>query len=123
MKYVAICKPIATRACWCGLCQTLAAENISINLVFPGAEVTITEELSNFQSGAESGNKMHWKFCPKCGTHLFSEVEEKPTLIIVRAGTLTDSESIKVEGLIWTSEAPSWAQLDPEIPHLKFQTT
>ena len=123
VKYVVTTKPIATRACWCRLCQTLAAGNATINLVFPRAEVTITGELSDFQTGAESGNKMHRKFCPKCGTHLFSEAEEKPTLIVVRAGTLTDSESIKVEGLIWTSEAPSWAQLDPEIPHLKFQTT
>ena len=62
VKYVATSKPIATRACWCRLCQTLAAGNATINLVFPRAEVTITGELSDFQTGAESGNKMHRKF-------------------------------------------------------------
>jgi hypothetical protein len=121
VKYIAACKPIVTRACWCNVCQTLAAGNATINLAFPKAKVTITGELSDFQGIADSGNKMHRKFCPECGTHLFSEAEERPTIIVVRAGTLVDSKDIKIEGLIWTSEAPSWAYLNPDIPHFPHQ--
>ena len=29
---------------------------------------------------------MHRRFCPSCGTHLFSEAESRPHLVIVRNG-------------------------------------
>jgi hypothetical protein len=64
---------------------------------------------------------MHRKFCSKCGTHLFSEAEERPTIIVVRAGTLNDSKVVKIEGLIWASEAPSWAYLDSDLLHFSHQ--
>lgn len=121
VKYIATCKPIVIRACWCNLCQTLAAGNATLNLALPKAEVTITGKFSKFQSTVDRGNKIHGKFCSKCGTHLFSEAEERPTIIVVRAGTLNDSKIVKIEGLIWTSDAPSWAYLNPDISHFPHQ--
>ncbi len=121
VRYSADTSPIVTRACWCRLCQTLASGNATINLAFPSSALTVTGELRDYVSIADDGNKMHRKFCPNCGVHLFSEAEERPNLIVVRAGTLDDTEQVKIEGIIWTSEAPSWAWLDPDVPHFEFQ--
>jgi len=52
---------------------------------------------------------------------LFSEAEERPAMIVVRAGTLDDADQVEVEGIIWTSEAPSWAYLNPDVPHFERQ--
>lgn len=121
VRYIVNTNPIITRACWCKLCQTLASGNATINLAFPKSAVTVTGELQDYTSVADSGDRMHRRFCPSCGVHLFSEAEERPNMIVVRAGTLDDTEQVEIEGIIWTSEAPSWAYLDPNVEHFEKQ--
>ena len=121
VRYSITAKPLVTRACWCRFCQSLASGNATINLAFPSDSITISGELNDYESTADDGNKMHRKFCPNCGVHLFSEAEERPNIIVVRAGTLDDVEQVNIEGIIWTSAAPKWAHLDPELPHFDGQ--
>ena len=121
VRYTLNAKPIVTRECWCKLCQSLASGNSTINLVFPVDAISISGELKDYSSIADDGNKMHRRFCSSCGVHLFSNAEERPNIIVVRAGTLDDAEQVKIEGIIWTSEAPSWAYLNPDIPHFENQ--
>ncbi len=121
VRYTVDAKPIVTRACWCTLCQRLASGNATVNLAFPSCAVTVVGELQDYASIADSGNKMHRRFCPKCGVHLFSEAEERPKIIVIRAGTLDNTEQVVIEGIIWTSEAPSWAYLDPNVVHFEKQ--
>lgn len=90
-------------------------------MVFPTRAVTIIGELHDYASVADDGNKMHRRFCPNCGVHLFSEAEERPNMIVIRAGTLDDAEQVAIEEIIWTSEAPSWAYLNPNLPHIEKQ--
>ena len=117
IRYEASAQPIMTRACWCRTCQHLAAGNATINVVFASEAINIYGEPSDYVSIADSGNKMHRKFCPGCGVHLFSQAEVRPHILIIRAGTLDDQKDIKIDAIIWTSSAPAWAQLDPTIPH------
>jgi hypothetical protein len=114
VRYQAKVEPLVVRACWCRLCQYIAAGNATINLAFPSDAVTITGELSDYRSTAESGRHMHRRFCPSCGVHIFSEAEERPHLIIIRAGTLDDPSIAVPSAIIWTSQAPKWAKIDPE---------
>ena len=58
---------------------------------------------------------MHRRFCPSCGVHLFSEAEERPHLIVIRAGTLDDPSIAVPAGNIWTKQAPKWAYIDPHL--------
>lgn len=121
VRYTASVHPVVTRACWCKLCQKLASGNATINLAFPTAAVAVTGELRDYTSTAESGNRMHRRFCPVCGVHVFSEAEERPEMIVVRAGTLDDAGQVAIQGFIWTSEAPSWAYLNPNVEHFAGQ--
>lgn len=121
VRYTVNSKPLVTRECWCSLCQTLASGNATINVAFPAKAITITGELKDYSSIADSGDTMHRRFCPNCGVHMFSEADEKPEMIVVRAGTFDDVEQVEIGGVIWTSEAPSWAYLNPQVPHFKKQ--
>ena len=107
---------IAMRLCWCRLCQYLAAGNATVNVVFPSNAISIEGAPSDYRSVAESGNVMHRRFCPQCGTHLFSEAEQRPHLIIVRNGALDDTELLKPGATIWTTQAPQWAWIDETLP-------
>ena len=121
VRYTASAEPVVIRACWCRVCQFFAAGNATVNLAFPSEAVTITGELRDYPSTADSGNRMHRRFCPVCGVHVFSEAESRPHLIIVRAGTLDDPSIAAPSGVIWTSSAPTWAHIDPELQQFEGQ--
>ena len=116
VRYRVDADPIITRVCWCRLCQYLAAGSGTVNVCFPSESISIEGELTDYRSVADSGNVMHRRFCPKCGTQLFSEAEARPHLIFVRAGTLDDSEVARPAMTIWTSQAPSWACINSALP-------
>jgi len=109
-------KPIAMRLCWCRLCQYLAAGNATVNVVFPSDAISVEGELTDYRSVADSGNVMHRRFCPKCGTQLFSEAEARPHLVIVRNGALDDTALTTPGATIWTAQAPEWAWIDAALP-------
>jgi hypothetical protein len=117
VRYASTAHPVAVRTCWCRVCQYFACGNASVNLAFPSATMTVTGELRDFPSTADSGRLMHRRFCPTCGVHVFSEAEERPHLIVVRAGTLDDPSIAQSDAVIWAASAPPWALLNPDIAH------
>ena len=113
--------PIVARVCWCRVCQYLSAGGGTVNVCFPSNAITIEGEMKDYRSVADSGNVMHRRFCPSCGTSLFSEAEARPHLIFVRAGALDDPQIAKPAATIWTSQAPSWACINASLPKVERQ--
>jgi hypothetical protein len=116
VRYQTNAKPLTARYCWCRFCQFIAAGNAAVSVCFPSADMLIEGETRDFVSVADSGNRMHRRFCPACGVHLFSEAETRPHLIFVRAGTLDDPEVARPAASIWTARAPTWACIDETLP-------
>jgi hypothetical protein len=113
--------PIAMRLCWCRDCQYFAAGNATVNVVFKSEALRVEGELRDFESVADSGNRMHRRFCPNCGTPVFSAAESRPHLVIVRNGALDDTDLLKPSATIWTDSAPDWAWIDAALPQHKGQ--
>ncbi len=113
--------PLARRACWCRDCQYLSSGNASVNVAFRTEGVTITGELGEYVSTADSGSTMRRRFCPKCGTPMFSHADSRPHLVVVRAGVLDDPELAQPASFIWTASAPSWGLIDPDLDNCEGQ--
>jgi hypothetical protein len=64
---------------------------------------------------------MHRRFCPSCGTPVFSASEARPHLVIVRNGALDDTELLNPSATIWTASAPEWAWIDEAHPRFDGQ--
>ena len=73
VRYETAAEPIVARYCWCRVCQYFATGNAAVSVCFPTAGMAITGELRDFVSIADSGNRMHRRFCPTCGTLLSHE--------------------------------------------------
>jgi hypothetical protein len=116
VRYRITAEPIVTRACWCRLCQYLGAGSGTVNTCFPSESVSIEGRLSDYVSVADSGARMHRRFCGICGTQMFSAAESRPQLLFIRAGTLDTPELVRPAATIWTAAAPSWACIDAQIP-------
>ena len=112
---------VVTRVCWCRECQYLGAGSGTVNACFRTAAFTVKGQTSDYPSVADSGNRMHRRFCPSCGTPLFSEAEARPHLIFVRVGTFDDPNLANPAMTIWTSSAPRWACIDAELPQVMKQ--
>ncbi len=121
VRYRVMAAPIVTRACWCRVCQYLGAGSATVNACFPTSAMQVQGQTQDYRSVADSGNVMHRRFCPKCGTALFSEAEARPHLVFVRVGTLDDPEIARPAATIWTSSAPTWACIDASIPAVERQ--
>jgi hypothetical protein len=118
VRYSIDAEPLVARTCWCRACQFIGAGSATVNVTFPSEAVSFEGVLSDQVHHADSGNIMHWRFCPTCGTHVVLQGEARPQFLTVRAGTLDDPEIGKPSITIWTAEAPSWAAIDPNIPHI-----
>src|SRR5574340_3792 len=95
--------PLTVRACWCRDCQYLAAGNASVNAIFKADSFKVTGEVAEYVSTADSGSVMRRRFCPKCGTPLFSLSSRRPDVMVVRVGALDDREVGGPSGFIWTA--------------------
>lgn len=116
VRYRIEAEPMLMRFCWCRDCQYWAAGNATANVMFPSDAVHVTGELRDYRSIAASGNVMHRRFCPVCGTPVFSEAEVRPHVKLVRAGTLDNPNVVKPDMSIWTASAPQWACINESLP-------
>ncbi len=92
-----------------------------MNACFRTATFGVTGATRDYSSIADSGNRVHRRFCTECGTPLFSEAEVRPHLIFVRAGTFDDPNIPNPAMTIWTSSAPPWACIDEGLPRVDKQ--
>ncbi|WP_380875034.1 aldehyde-activating protein [Sphingomonas sp. DBB INV C78] len=116
VRFTVDATPLGVRTCWCRLCQYLAAGNATVNVIFPADKLTVTGEVRWHEAVADSGNHMRRGFCPECGTPLFSDALVRPHLAVIRAGALDDPNLVAPQSTIWTSAAPDWAHIDPDLP-------
>lgn len=121
VRFKATEAPVTARVCWCRDCQKIGAGGPTANAACRTETLTVEGALKDYVSIADSGNRMHRKFCPNCGTHLFSEAESRPHLVFVRLGAFDDPEVVKPAATIWTASAPRWACIDPALPQIPGQ--
>jgi hypothetical protein len=107
--------PAATRQCWCRQCQQIAAGGPTQNAIFKAEDVSITGDLACNTWTAASGNTLTFHFCPACGSQIYAQSSARPHLKTVRFGALDEGHGLKPEMVIWTEDAPSWAQIDPSL--------
>ena len=118
VRFTIDAEPEGARMCWCRDCQRIASGSATVNVLFPEEAVRYDGEMTTLRLIADSGNTVERGFCPKCGAQMYSKTVDPPGLPMrVRAGTLDDPELMAPTAIIWTASAPSWAPLDPGLPH------
>lgn len=60
---------------------------------------------------------MRRRFCPKCGTQLFSHSSARHEVMVVRVGAPEDREIGAPASYIWTASTPSLGHIDPGLPN------
>ena len=102
-------EPLTLYACHCTDCQKRSGSAFGLSLWVPRAaiEVTSGEPALQVLKGAD-GRSRPGRSCAQCGARLWSEPEKRPTLAIVRAGTLDDTAWLRPVAHVWTRSAQPW---------------
>lgn len=101
-------------ACHCTHCQKASGSGASYNTPVPASTFAITAGTPKlFADMADSGNILNRYFCGDCGSAIYNQRTKTPELVIVKVGTLDDSNGMKLVMNIWTKSARPWMHIDP----------
>lgn len=103
--------------CHCVDCRKSSGTDHCTHIVVPEDGFTVSGEIKFYDHPADSGNIVSRGFCPKCGSAIYSKNAAMAGMVFVRVSGLDDLEIAKPQMLLFTSRAPSWSQLDPNVPN------
>lgn len=102
--------------CFCTDCRRASGTSHGSHMIVAADDFSVDGEVRFFEKTADSGNAVRRGFCPRCGSAVYSTNAGMPGMAFVRASSLDDPEAFTPAMAVYTSRAPRWAELDPELP-------
>ena len=116
VRYASTMEPQMTGHCHCVDCRKSSGSGHCTHVVLPASAFSVTGEVRFYDRKADSGNMVRRGFCPNCGSALYSLNSGGTALVFVRASSLDDPEMVKPQMVVYSSRAPSWDHVDPNLP-------
>ena len=119
VTYEVASEPLATAICHCRHCQRQSGSAFSLIVAVPTGAVTVTGEPKTFADTADSGAAVDRKFCPECGSPIFTVVVATPELTFIKAGTLDDVSALAPQFEVWCQSAQPWVPDHAGLPRFE----
>ncbi len=116
VTYSASTDTVISGNCHCVDCKKASGSGYAPTLFFPQSSLTIHGEVKFYASPGKSGLMVQRGFCPTCGSQLFGKPAAMPGMVAVRAGSLDDLSVFKPTLDLFTSHAPAWDAMNPDLP-------
>jgi hypothetical protein len=104
-------------ACHCVDCQRRSGAPFGVGAFYPEDSVAISGTAKEFTRDAASGGKVHSYFCPKCGSTLWWQADNLPSLIGVAVGALADPEFPGPVRSVFEQSKHHWVRIDGAVAH------
>ena len=101
--------------CHCPDCRKFTGSAFSSVLAVEAEGFKVTSGQDNLVAYASSPGK-HRSFCKTCGCHVFARAEQRPGMVMVRAGSLDDDPQMRPQCHLWTSMKAPWHEITDSIP-------
>ena len=102
------------RHCHCRDCQkTSGAHGAVVALVARDKFKLEKGTPKRYAGKAASGRTLYRFFCADCGSPIYGQRESTPEMMTLRAGTLDESNDLRIAMHIWTGSARPWSYIDP----------
>jgi hypothetical protein len=107
-----------TLVCHCTTCQRHSGSAFGTFLFFPAGSVAVTGTLKTYtEPGGVSGEPLHRRFCPNCGTPIILQREGAPRMLIA-AGTLDDTSIVRPAINLFCDSAQKWVPITSDTRNL-----
>ena len=116
-RYRVTQEPLTLYACHCTDCQKRSGSAFGLSMWVQRAAIEVTQGEATLQvlKGAD-GRSRPGRACVACGARLWSEPEKRPSLAVLRAGTLDDTSWLHPVAHIWTRSAQPWFVFPEGVP-------
>lgn len=103
-------------ACHCDACKKRTGSAYGLSVPVEAENIiSFTGETTTFIRTAESGRRVHYEFCPSCGTTIRWRLEASSKRYIFAAGAFDAIQQLRAVGEMYTDEALPWARLGCEL--------
>ena len=102
--------------CHCIDCRKTSGTGHGSHMIVPETAFEFSGAIKFFDKPADSGNLVRRGFCPECGSALYSTNSGLPGVVFVRASSLDNPEQFQPQMVVYTTRAPTWDLMDPELP-------
>lgn len=109
-------KSTAALHCHCRDCQKVTGAGKATIVLFPEDAVSIAGTFKQYGALGSDGSHVNRGFCPRCGSQMFTHIDEMPGFVFVKAGSLNDSSWVKASLNCWESTASPWSPVDGQLP-------
>jgi hypothetical protein len=114
VRYTVTGEPVFSGLCHCRNCQRYTGSSFEAVVAFPTPSVSVKGELKTYEDMGDSGQPVHRRFCPNCGSGIIAECDVLPGLTIVLAGGLDDPAAFKPTMDVYWSSSQPWMHTDGE---------
>jgi hypothetical protein len=113
VRYEITADPLFSGKCYCTDCRRSSSTGHSAIMAVPAPALKVTGKLTGYSKGADSGMQTTRRFCPTCGSGIYTTPEAMAGVAFVKASTLDDPEQFPGGHSIYVSRAPTWDQPQP----------
>ncbi len=115
VRYSAAADPAVIAVCHCKNCQRQSGTAFGTVVGVPKGTLNVTGTLRTYEDISATGNAMHRRFCPECGSRITTDADSMPNLTFVMAGTLDDTSWVDPMVQFWCDSAQPWVSLPEKV--------
>jgi hypothetical protein len=109
--------PVRISMCHCLACQRRTGSVFGVQARFPREKVVVEGRAVDYVRVADSGGKVTSRFCPRCGTTVYYELEVVPGFVGVPVGGFADPTFPAPTVSIYEARAHRWVLNPLEVTH------
>lgn len=117
LSAVVVGEPVRISVCHCLACQRRTGSTFGVQARFPRDQVTIQGEATVYVRVADSGCRLHFHFCPRCGATVFYHQDELPDTVAIPVGAFADPAFPPPRVSVYESRRHPWTGLPAAIEH------
>ena len=102
--------------CHCKDCQRITGSGKATIVFIRTNDLKINNDYKVFSVIGNDGTNVNRGFCPNCGSPIISFVTEQPNLRFIKAGSLDNSDWLKIESSFWSVSACKWDPINESLP-------
>ncbi|QNQ11022.1 GFA family protein [Sphingomonas alpina] len=106
----------AIYCCHCLNCQSWAGSAFTQSALLPDGAISVTGPVIEYRFINPSGHESHQRLCGTCHTRIFNTNSARPGLVVLRAGTLDESDRLSPRLHMWVRRKQPWVVIAEDIP-------
>lgn len=105
-----------TYACHCLHCQTTSGSAFGQHALLPEGAISVTGPVVAYEHAGPDGVVSRQRVCGECHTRVYNSNGVMPGMVVLRAGTLDDSNLLDPIAHIWTRRKQPWVVIPEAVP-------